>query len=376
MALVLKDRVKETSSTAGAGTIDLDGAVTGFEGFVSAVGNGNVCYYAIQDGDGIAWEVGVGTITDAAPDTLARNTILASSNSDNVVTLSAGTHTVFLTYPAEKSVYRNLNDQTVITASGVIFSDSTVQITAASGNVVGPGSAINNSVTRYNGTSGRLLQSSNVLIDDNDNVTIPGTRNFGTNNSVSGILSTVGGDNNHNSGDYSFLGCGRFCSIADGADYSFIGNGNGNHIYSNGDENAIGGGLSNRIIGTAQQAGIFGGNSNTINGIGVFIGGGFSNEDIAGNYGAIGGGYNNSVASHAFVGCGLDNSNSGSYSFIGAGQNCSIIAGSDHSVLNGGNTNSIFSTGDENVIGGGTLNIITPQLVEEILIRFLLHTPL
>ena len=130
MALILKDRVKETSSTAGAGTLDLDGAVAGFEGFVSAVGNGNVCYYAIQDANGTDWEVGVGTITDATPDTLARNTILASSNADSVVTLSAGEHTVFLTYPADKSVYRNTNDQIVVTASGIVFSDDTVQTTA------------------------------------------------------------------------------------------------------------------------------------------------------------------------------------------------------------------------------------------------------
>jgi hypothetical protein len=135
--LVLRDRVKETSTTSGAGTLDLSGAVTGFEGFVSAVGNGNLCYYAVQDADGIAWEVGVGTVTDAATDTLSRTTILASSNTDSIVTLSAGTHTVFLTYPAEKSAYRNLNDQLVLTASGVIFNDSTVQTTAADSSNMG-----------------------------------------------------------------------------------------------------------------------------------------------------------------------------------------------------------------------------------------------
>jgi hypothetical protein len=147
MALILKDRVKETSSTTGTGTLDLDGAVAGFEGFVSAVGNGNTCYYAIQDANGADWEVGVGTITDATPDTLARNTILASSNADSVVTLSAGEHAVFLTYPAEKSVYRNLNDQVVLTASGVIFSDATVQTTAAVNTTYTAGSGL-----RLNGT--------------------------------------------------------------------------------------------------------------------------------------------------------------------------------------------------------------------------------
>lgn len=159
MALILKDRVKETSSTTGTGTLDLDGAVAGFEGFVSSVGNGNICYYAIQDGDGIAWEVGVGTITDAAPDTLARNTILASSNADSVVTLSAGTHTVFLTYPAEKSVYRNLNDQVVLTASGVIFSDATVQTTAPVD-------------TTYTASTGISLNGNAFSLDPNDDLTL------------------------------------------------------------------------------------------------------------------------------------------------------------------------------------------------------------
>ena len=130
MALVLKDRVKETTTTAGTGTLDLAGAVTGFQGFVSAVGSGNTCYYTILDANDSAWEVGTGTVTDAATDTLSRDTVLESSNSDSKVDLSAGTHTVFLTYPADKSVYRNTNDQIVATASGIVFSDATVQTTA------------------------------------------------------------------------------------------------------------------------------------------------------------------------------------------------------------------------------------------------------
>lgn len=130
MALVLKDRVKETTTTTGTGTVNLAGAVTGFETFVSAVGNSNTCYYTILDANGTGWEVGIGTVTDASPDTLSRTTILESSNSDNAITLSTGTHTVFLTYPADKSVYRNTNDQIVATASGIVFSDATVQTTA------------------------------------------------------------------------------------------------------------------------------------------------------------------------------------------------------------------------------------------------------
>ena len=81
MALVLNDRVKETSTTIGTGTLNLGGAVQDFEGFVSAIGNSNTTYYAIvNDGQG-EFEVGIGTVTDATPDTLSRDTIISSSNS-------------------------------------------------------------------------------------------------------------------------------------------------------------------------------------------------------------------------------------------------------------------------------------------------------
>ena len=105
MALVIADRVKETTTTTGTGTINLAGAASGFQSFVSGIGDGNTTYYAITDANG-AWEVGLGTVTDASPDTLARTTILANSNGDtSAITLSSGTHTVFATYPAGKAVY-------------------------------------------------------------------------------------------------------------------------------------------------------------------------------------------------------------------------------------------------------------------------------
>lgn len=102
MALIIKDRVLETCSSPGSGSVTLLGAVTGYQSFNAAVGNGNTCYYAIADQNGNNWEVGVGTFT--APATLARTTILASSNGGSVVNFSTGTQNVFLTYPAAKSV--------------------------------------------------------------------------------------------------------------------------------------------------------------------------------------------------------------------------------------------------------------------------------
>ena len=99
MALVVKDRVKETTTTTGTGTITLAGAETGFQSF-SVVGDGNTTYYAIESGSD--WEVGIGTYT-ASGTTLSRDTILESSNAGSAISLS-GTSTVFVTYPAERSV--------------------------------------------------------------------------------------------------------------------------------------------------------------------------------------------------------------------------------------------------------------------------------
>jgi hypothetical protein len=98
MALILADRVKETTTTTGTGTITLAGAATGFQGF-SAIGNGNSTYYAISGQTGSEWEVGIGTYTVSGT-TLSRTTVLSSSNSGSLVSFSAGTKDVFCTYPA------------------------------------------------------------------------------------------------------------------------------------------------------------------------------------------------------------------------------------------------------------------------------------
>ena len=101
MALVVNDRVKETSTTTGTGTFTLDGAVTGFETFSSAIGNTNTTYYAIVNTVNAEFEVGLGTV---GAGTLARTTIISSSNSDSAVDFAAGTKNVFVTLPASKSV--------------------------------------------------------------------------------------------------------------------------------------------------------------------------------------------------------------------------------------------------------------------------------
>ncbi len=105
MALVVKDRVQETSTTTGTGTFTLAGAVSGFQSF-SAIGNANTTYYAIVGGT--EWEVGLGTYTSSGT-TLSRDTILESSNGGTAVNFSAGTKNVFVTYPAEEAVYQDAN---------------------------------------------------------------------------------------------------------------------------------------------------------------------------------------------------------------------------------------------------------------------------
>ena len=101
MALVLSDRVKETSSTTGTGTLTLTGAVTGFETFTANLSDGDSTYYCCTDNTD--FEVGLGTFASSGT-TLARTTILSSSNSNNAVNWSSGTRTVFCTLHAIKAV--------------------------------------------------------------------------------------------------------------------------------------------------------------------------------------------------------------------------------------------------------------------------------
>ena len=113
MALVINDRVKESSTTTGTGTFDLAGVVSGFEGFVAGIGTTNTTYYTIFNQGTTEWEVGIGTVTDAATDTLSRDTVISSSNSDSLVTFAGGTLDVFCTLPASKAVYLNAAGDTI-----------------------------------------------------------------------------------------------------------------------------------------------------------------------------------------------------------------------------------------------------------------------
>ena len=114
MALVLADRVKETTTSIGTGTITLAGAVAGFQSF-AVVGNANTTFYTISGGS--QWEVGIGTYTSSGT-TLSRDTVLSSSSAGALVDFAAGTKDVFVTYPAERSVYTTASAELAIPAPG------------------------------------------------------------------------------------------------------------------------------------------------------------------------------------------------------------------------------------------------------------------
>ena len=156
MAFAVNDRIKETSTTTGTGTFSLDGAVPGFETFSSAIGNSNTTYYTIQNQNvPTEFEVGLGTV---AAGTLARTTVISSSNSDSAVSFSAGTKDVFVTLPASKAV--------MLDASGNIIANNGSALTAlnasnlASGTV--PDARFPSTLPALNGSALTALNASNL----------------------------------------------------------------------------------------------------------------------------------------------------------------------------------------------------------------------
>ena len=147
MALNLADRVRETTTVTGTGPATLLGAVTGYQSF-SVIGNGNTTYYTIADQGGPNWEVGLGTWSTGG--TLARTTVLSSSNGGSLVNFTTGTKDVFVTYPSEKAVY--LDGSGNITPSSV--GPLTVSSLTDSGLTAGR--------VNYNGTGGLLVDSANM----------------------------------------------------------------------------------------------------------------------------------------------------------------------------------------------------------------------
>ena len=149
MALVINDRVKETTTTTGTGAVSLGGAVTGFETFAAGIGNSNTVYYCIAHQDQAEFEVGLGTLDGDSSD-LTRTTVISSSNSDSAVDFSSGTKDVFCTIPASKMVLEDgSNDVTIgrnltVTGDLTISGDDLTMATNTSGAaLIGDGSNFN-----------------------------------------------------------------------------------------------------------------------------------------------------------------------------------------------------------------------------------------
>ena len=138
MAFIVKDRVQETTATAGTGTLTLGGTVLGFQSF-AAIGNGNTTYYAINDPITGDWEVGIGTYTSSGT-TLSRDTVLSSSNGGSLVSFASGTKNVFCTYPSERAVYLDSagaypvqNTFNTLNATTAVLTAGTIATTPSSG---------------------------------------------------------------------------------------------------------------------------------------------------------------------------------------------------------------------------------------------------
>ena len=125
MALVINDRVKETTTTTGTGAVSLGGAVTGFETFAAGIGNSNTVYYCIAHQDQAEFEVGLGTLDGDSSD-LTRTTVISSSNSDSAVDFSAGTKDVFCTIPASKLIFEDANNDATIGRNLTVTGDLTI----------------------------------------------------------------------------------------------------------------------------------------------------------------------------------------------------------------------------------------------------------
>jgi len=154
MALVVADRVWETTSTSGTGTLTLSGAVSGYQTF-AAIGNGNTTYYTITNGTD--WEVGIGTYTSSGT-TLSRDTVLSSSSGGSKITVTPGSF-VFCDYPASKTVYEDASDNvTGYSISGGTINNTTIGATTPSSVNA---TTITGQTATVNGTGQNLFRSTN-----------------------------------------------------------------------------------------------------------------------------------------------------------------------------------------------------------------------
>ena len=185
MALVLADRVKETTTTTGTGTVTLLGAATGFQSF-AAVGNANTTYYTIAAQTSTEWEVGIGTYTSSGT-TLSRTTVLSSSNSGNLVDFTAGTKDVFVTYPSSRSVYA---DGTTLKATN----NSILPVANGGTNASTASITSFNNITGYSAAGATGTTTTNLVFSTSPTLVTPilGTPQSVTLTSATGLPLTTG----------------------------------------------------------------------------------------------------------------------------------------------------------------------------------------
>jgi hypothetical protein len=196
MALVLADRVKETTTSTGTTAITLAGAATGYQTFLLAIGNTNTTYYTIADQTGANWEVGIGTYTTIG-NTLSRDTVLASSNAGALVVFLTGTKDVFVTYPAERALYTDgplgtPSSGTLTNATGYTYANLSGTVPTWNQNTTGTAAGLSATLAiASGGTGATTLAGANLPVTNVAN-TFTGTQTFsGTSTTLAAILTNA-----------------------------------------------------------------------------------------------------------------------------------------------------------------------------------------
>ena len=267
MALVLKDRVKETSVVTGTGNATLLGAALGYQSFNTAIPTGSTVYYCIASQGADEWEVGVGTFT--APATLSRDTILESSAAGALVTFTAGTKDVFVTYPAEKAIFEQVNGETII-------NDGPITVIGANVTSIPSFTA---ELGKFVGNVDSFAQIFNVNQNDGANASADLVVYNNLSNGVTFFADAGINSENYSSADYPIFtpNSGYYFSYGDGGANTstlFLGSGDGNvHIFAGGLE-------SNNVVAT------FDANANTQFEGNVSLPGSFSANGVS-NFGTF-----------------------------------------------------------------------------------------
>lgn len=189
MALVLKDRVLETASSPGTGTVVLLGASTGYQDFANGVGNSNTTYYTIATVGGAEWEVGIGTYY-SANNSVTRDTVISSSNGGNLANFSSGTQSVFVTYPAEEAVYlNNGNVSTLGNITSATWDATTISVPHGGTGLV----TLNAGYIPYGAGANALASNANLQFASNVLEVGPGYQLGGTSNPLMAAVGAANG---------------------------------------------------------------------------------------------------------------------------------------------------------------------------------------